>query len=109
MSDRARRRSRAGDMPNPATPRLDSSFRSGMGSSECETSTASDRMRWIADYLDMADKAIAMVAGVRGIEYPPDLHRGAQRDLRRWAHWLEASPVLADGFAVARLDSRAEG
>jgi hypothetical protein len=66
-------------------------------------------MRWIADYLDLADKAIAVVAGVQGLDYPSDLHQGAQQDLRRWAHWLEASPVLADGFAVARLDLRAEG
>jgi hypothetical protein len=109
MSDGAGPSSRPGDMPEEATRRVGSSFRTGTQGSECETSNPSDRMRWIADYLDLADKAIAVVAGVQGIDYPSDLHQGAQRDLRRWAHWLEASPVLADGFAVARLDLRADG
>jgi hypothetical protein len=39
---------------------------------------------------------------------PPIFIGGAQRDLRRWAHWLELSPVLANGLAVARLDPRAD-
>jgi hypothetical protein len=65
----------------------------------------SDRLRWIADYLDLADKAIA---SVEGLDCPADLHRGAQQDLRRWAHCLDTSPALANGFAVARLDTRAE-
>jgi hypothetical protein len=78
-------------------------------SSEPDTSSPSDRLRWIADYLDLADKAIGLVACVQGVDYPSDLHQGAQRDLRRWAHWLDASPVAADGFATARLDPWSEG
>lgn len=56
-----------------------------------------------------ARRPIALVACVQGVEYSSDLHQGAQRDLRRWAHWLDASPVVADEFAAARLDPRAEG
>jgi hypothetical protein len=77
--------------------------------SEPDTSSPSDRLRWIADYLDLADKAIARVACVQGVDSPSDLHQGAQRELRRWAHWLDASPVAADEFATARLDPWAEG
>jgi hypothetical protein len=70
---------------------------------ESVTSEASDRLRWIADYLDLAEKAISVIACAQGAECPPDLHRGAQQDLRRWARWLEARPTLAAGFAVARV------
>jgi hypothetical protein len=67
------------------------------------TATASERMRWIADYLDLADKAISVIACVEGLDYPSECHRGAQQDLRRWARWLEARPTIAAGFAVGRL------
>jgi hypothetical protein len=62
-----------------------------------------ERLRWIADYLDVADKALAIIACVKDLDYPPGLHRGAQQDLRRWARWLDAHPTLAQGLAVARL------
>jgi hypothetical protein len=65
--------------------------------------TAPERLRWIADYLDLADKAISVIACVQGVDYPPDCRRGAQQDLRRWARWLEVRPALAAGFAVARV------
>jgi hypothetical protein len=67
------------------------------------TSEAPDRLRWIADYLDLAEKAISVIACAQGLDCPPDLHRGAQTDLRRWARWLEVRPTLAAGFAVARV------
>jgi hypothetical protein len=72
-------------------------------SPETVASSTPERLRWIADYLDVADKALSLIACVEGLEYPSDLHRGAQQDLRRWARWLDARPTLADGFAVARL------
>jgi hypothetical protein len=62
-----------------------------------------ERLRWIADYLDVADKALSIIACVKDIDYPSDLHRGAQQDLRRWARWLDTHPTVAEGFAVARL------
>ena len=67
------------------------------------TGAASERMRWIADYLDLADKAISVIACVDGLDYPSECHRGAQQDLRRWARWLEARPTIAAGLAVGRL------
>jgi len=70
---------------------------------ESVTEMAPERLRWIADYLDLADQAISVVACVRGVDYPSDLHRGAQRDLRRWAHWLEVRPALAARLAVAMV------
>ena len=70
---------------------------------ESQAVTTPERLRWIADYLDVAGKALSVVACVKGLDYPSDLHRGAQQDLRRWARWLDARPTLADGFAVARL------
>ena len=75
---------------------------------ETEATTTPERLRWIADYLDVADKALSIVACVKGLDYPSGLHRGAQQDLRRWARWLDARPTLADGFAVARLVPRPE-
>jgi len=67
------------------------------------TGTASERMRWLADYLDLADRAISVIACVEGLDYPSECHRGAQQDLRRWARWLDARPTIAAGFAVGRL------
>jgi hypothetical protein len=65
--------------------------------------TAPDRLRWIADFLDLADKAISIIACVQGVEYSEQLHTGAQRDLRAWARWLDARPDLAAEMDVARL------
>ena len=70
---------------------------------ESVTSDPPDRLRWIADYLDVADRAIAVLACVQGIEYASASHRDAQQDLRRWARWLEVRPAIAAGFAMARL------
>jgi hypothetical protein len=55
----------------------------------------SERLRWIADYLDLADKAIALIARVEDLDYPEELHREAQKDLRAWALWLDENPTLA--------------
>jgi hypothetical protein len=66
---------------------------------------APDRLRWIADFLDVADKAISFVACVQGLDYPDQLHRAAQQDLRVWASLLDANPTLADDFDVARAVS----
>ena len=59
--------------------------------------TAPTRLRWIADFLDLADKAISMNA-----------YRGAQRDLRAWARWLDANGALAADLDLARVDLRLE-
>jgi hypothetical protein len=55
------------------------------------TST-SDRLRWIADFLGLAGKAVSVVACVRGIDYSQDIHRDAQRDLRALAELLDECP-----------------
>jgi hypothetical protein len=71
--------------------------------SETDVSTAPERLRWIADFLDLADKAIAVVACAKGVEYPEQLHSTAQRDLRAWASWLDVNPALADDMDVVRM------
>ncbi|HEX3459373.1 MAG TPA: hypothetical protein VHT49_00595 [Acidimicrobiales bacterium] len=65
--------------------------------------TASDQLRWTSDFLDLASKAIAVIACVQGLEYPSDLHRSAQRDLRAWAGYLEDHPSIAADFDRASL------
>lgn len=72
-------------------------------SSESGACTAPDRLRWIADYLALADKAISVIACVQELDYPAELHRGAQQDLRGWARWLDARPELAAEMDVARM------
>ncbi|MGD0943681.1 MAG: hypothetical protein ABR972_05320 [Acidimicrobiales bacterium] len=64
---------------------------------------APDRLRWIADFLDLAGKAISVIACVRGLEYPEELHAAAQEDLRAWAHWLDARPELVADLDLARI------
>ncbi|HWE71081.1 MAG TPA: hypothetical protein VG205_11985 [Acidimicrobiales bacterium] len=65
--------------------------------------TAPDRLRWTSDFLDLADKAIRVIACVQGLEYPSDLHRTAQRDLRAWAGYLEDHPSIAADFDMASV------
>jgi hypothetical protein len=71
-------------------------FRTGI-----PASTAPDRLRWTSDFLDLASKAIALIACVQGLEYPSDLHGTAQRDLRAWARYLEDHPSVAADFEMA--------
>jgi hypothetical protein len=71
--------------------------------SETDVCTAPERLRWIADFLDLADKAIAVVACAKGVEYPEQVHSTAQRDLRAWARWLDANPARADDMDVVRM------
>jgi hypothetical protein len=71
--------------------------------SETDVCTAPERLRWIADFLDLADKAIAVVACAQGVDYPEQLHSTAQRDLRAWAGWLDANPALAGDMDVVRM------
>jgi len=52
--------------------------------------TSSDRLRWIAEYVGLAGKALSVVACVEGLEYPPDTHVEAQSDLRDLADFLES-------------------
>jgi hypothetical protein len=54
--------------------------------------------------LVLASKALAILACVQGLDYPPDLHRTAQRDLRAWASYLDNHPSM-----VAELTSVVEG
>ena len=65
--------------------------------------TAPDRLRWTSDFLDLASKAISVIACVQGLDYPSDLHRAAQQDLRAWAGYLDDHPSIAADFAVARM------
>lgn len=46
------------------------------------------KLRWIADYFDLADKAIEALARLG--DRPLKLGDGVQRDLRRWADEMEA-------------------
>jgi STAS domain len=66
------------------------------------------QLHWIADFLDLADKALSVVACVHGYDYPPQMHREAQRDLRAWAHWLESRQALAAGMDASTAATRAE-
>jgi hypothetical protein len=58
--------------------------------------SVSDRLRWASDFLDLAGKAVSMIACVQGPAYPPDLHREAQQDLRAWARCLDERPSVSD-------------
>jgi hypothetical protein len=71
-------------------------------SPESGACSAPDRLRWIADFLDLGDKAISVIACVQGLDYPRKLHQGAQADLRAWAAWLDARPELAADLDMAR-------
>jgi len=70
---------------------------------EIAAHTVTDRLRWTSDFLSVADKAIAIVACVKGLDYPSDLHASAQRDLRAWAHYLDDHPSIAAEFELARV------
>lgn len=61
------------------------------------------RLRWTSDFLVLASKAIAIVACVQGLEYPPDLHRTVQQDLRAWASYLDEHPGIAADLELASL------
>jgi hypothetical protein len=68
------------------------------------TCTSSDRLRWIAEYLDLAGKALSLIACVQGIDYPHELHLDAQRDLRALAEQLETSPRSTAECGALRAD-----
>jgi hypothetical protein len=61
------------------------------------TCTPADRLRWVADFLEIAGKSVSIIACVEGIEYSDDIHREAQRDLRAIAEQLDAR--VMDGLA----------
>jgi hypothetical protein len=65
--------------------------------------TVADRLRWIADFLVLASKAIAIVACVQGLDYSPDLHRTAQQDLRAWASYLDEHPGIGADLELASV------
>lgn len=67
------------------------------------TRTVPDRLRWTSDFLELASKAIGIIACAQGIDCPPDLHRTAQHDLRAWAWYLEDHPSLAAELETARV------
>jgi hypothetical protein len=69
------------------------------------TCTSSDRLRWIAEYLDLGGKALSLIACVQGIDYPHQLHRDAQRDLRALAEQLETSPRCTADCGALRPDN----
>jgi anti-anti-sigma regulatory factor len=69
---------------------------------------AISQLHWIADFLDLADKALSVVACVQGLDYPPQMHREAQHDLRAWARWLESRPAVVAGMDASRSAERSE-
>jgi hypothetical protein len=65
--------------------------------------TVPDRLRWTSDFLGLASKAISIVACAEGLDYPPDLCRTAQWDLRAWASYLDDHPSIAADFELASV------
>jgi hypothetical protein len=65
--------------------------------------TVPERLRWTADFLDLASKAISIIACAQGLEYPPTLHCAAERDLRAWARYLDDRPSIAADFELASV------
>ena len=70
---------------------------------ETRACTVPDRLRWTADFLDLASKAIAIIACAQGLDYPPDLHQAAQQDLRACARYLDDHPMIAADFELASV------
>jgi hypothetical protein len=70
---------------------------------EVQPCSVPDRLRWTSDFLNVAGKAITIVACAKGLDYPPDLHRAAQQELRAWASYLEDHPSIAAEFELARV------
>jgi hypothetical protein len=62
---------------------------------------APERLRWMSDFLDLANKAICIIASAQGLDYPPNLHRPLQGDLLAWASYLEEHPLIAADFELA--------
>jgi len=79
---------------------MDNNQRLGAESTTC---TVPDRLRWTSDFLDLASKAIAIVACAQGLDCPPDLHRAVQEDLRVWAHYLDDHPLITAELEVASV------
>jgi hypothetical protein len=50
--------------------------------------------------------AISIIACAQGLEYPTDLYRDAQEDLRAWAGYLDDRPSIAADLELARVDRR---
>lgn len=65
----------------------------------------SDRLRWTSDFLNVAAKAIRIVACAKDLDYPSDLHASAQRDLRTWAHYIDNHPSIAAELELARVST----
>lgn len=70
---------------------------------EISACTVADRLRWTSDFLVLASKAISIVACVQGLDYPPDLHRTAQQDLRAWASYLDDHPSITADLELASV------
>lgn len=63
--------------------------------------TVPDRLRWTSDFLDLAGKAICIIACAQGLDYPPDLHRSVQEDLWAWARFVDDHPLIAVDLELA--------
>jgi hypothetical protein len=70
---------------------------------ETRASTVPDRLRWTAEFLDLASKAIAIIACAQGLDCPPDLHHAPQQDLRAWARYLDDHPMIAADLELASV------
>ena len=78
----------------------------------------SDRLRWIAEYLDLAGRALSIIACVHGVDCPLDLNDDAQADLLallinsiegRSVYELRCSPELAWASAPSEVDTEEVG
>ena len=69
----------------------------------CPACTPSDQLRWISDFLELADRAITILVCVDGFDYPSGLQRGAQQALRTWARLLDDGPDLSNAFEVTAV------
>ena len=66
--------------------------------------TVPDRLRWTSDFLDLANKAIAIIACAQGLDLPPGMYLSARDDLRAWARYLDDRPSVVEDFELARID-----
>jgi hypothetical protein len=70
---------------------------------EPTTWTVPDRLRWTSDFLDLASKAISIIACAQGLDCPPEMHRDVQAHLRAWARYLDDRPLIAVELELASV------
>ena len=85
-------------------PREDISIRCRSSSERgCVMSCSpSDRLRWIAEYLDLAGRALSIIACVHGVDCPLDLNDDAQADLLALADQFDREAEASTNSVVAQ-------